>query len=176
MGQEDTRDLGYPRSTLKRDWQLFRRCGGAGGGGCPVLLTQSKAVWAIETSPFLVRNRNLILQNPEFAEVRIYNNAGAAGLCSYSKGSERTWNLAFGATASLTDAQILAQNNVYSGAAPYDIEIGAAKLPQPTDPSWANKIYVYIYWGASNLYVADFNYTDNQQWLKTVKHDYDEEL
>jgi len=38
-----------------------------------------------------------------------------------------------------------------SGALPYEVEFPADKCPQPTDAAWENIVYVYVWWGDSNL-------------------------
>lgn len=172
----DRKYLGYPKSHVKRDWQLSKYCGGSGGAPCVTPLGVTKVFFYIDISPLVVFNRNLVLHNPEFSGVRIYTNGGASGPCPDSIGTEQQWYLAFGTTSTLTDAQIVAQNNVFSGAPPYSIEIGANKLPQPSDPTWGQKIYIYIYWGNTayvNYAQALANFV---QYLKIVKHDYDMKL
>lgn len=177
MSQQDVTDKGYPRSNLKRDWEYIKLCGGFGGGGdCQVQLGKTKVVYAIDVNPFAVFNRNLILQNPLSGGIRIYSDAGVSGICSSSLGSERSWYLAFGATNALTDAQIVAQNNILSGAPAYNIEVGFNKLPQPTDPSWASKIYVYIYWGDTTFINSDLLLVNDVQYLKMLKLDQDIKL
>lgn len=161
MGQQDLALQGYPRSHLKSDWTYSLLCGGKGGGGSPFQETQTFCKFAIDVNPFITRNRELTLNN---SQVAIYTDA--AGL------NPTNWYLALSATNTLTAAQILAQNNKFSGYSGYNIELTRAKLPQPTDSGWASKIWVYIYWGSTALY-GDQIYVDNSQYLTPVKFDFD---
>ena len=170
MGQFDIAKQGRPKSSLKRDWQILLYCGGGGAGDCPFVQTLTRFSFVIQVNPFSVLNKNLVLLNPEFFGVRFWADAGPSGPCSSSKGAEQPWYLATSPTDTITDAEILAQNNQFSGATPYQIELSANKLPQPTDPDWDNEIYVHVYWGNAG-FVSDIVFTDWTQWLKVVKFD-----
>lgn len=173
MGQNDVERRGYPRSNLKRDFDLLLFCGGAGGGACPMIQTATGCKFAIDVNPFITHNRYLELHNTGF--VHFFTDAGPDGSCSSSYGTPITWYLAFSVDGNLTAAEIIAQDNpiesdLLFSEAIYQIE--GNKLPQPTNAAWANKIWIHIYWG-STAYVSGELFVDNVQYLKTVKHDFD---
>lgn len=175
MGQGDIQKQGYPKSTIKHNWEIFLFCGGKGGGGCATLTGTTSIKYSIDVNPFDVYNQSLILQNTELTPVRFYTDGGSDGMgCAHTFGTEVNWYLGLSADGVLTDAQIIAQNNVFSGAAPYYIEILANKLPQPTAANWQNKIWVHIYWGnATYVTGMDTTVVNNKQYLKVVKHNFE---
>ncbi len=172
MGSQDQLSQGYPKSLQKKDWLIFRYCGGKGGGGCYWLQTLTQVRFAIEVNPFLTRNRSLTLNNPA-GVIEFYNpGVDTGGGCYTSSGSPLRWYLAFSTTGVLTDAQCVAQGNLQGGAAGYDIDIAGSKLPQPTDAGWNSKIYIHICWLTTNI-VSDAVLANNQQYLRVVQHNYD---
>lgn len=175
MGVYDLEERGYPKSLQKKDWALYRYCGGAGGGDCPVVQNKTQVRFAIEVNPFLVYNRSLLLRNPEFFGVVLYQDLGPSGFCShsYNINNPQDWWLGFSTTGSLTDAQVVSQQLLQDNLTPpFDIEVSANKLPQPTDPNWDGKIYVHIAW-INPSYVSDREYEDDIQYLRVVQHNYD---
>lgn len=175
MGQRDTRNQGYPRSTLKRDWQHIRYCGGSGSGACAQTLSQTYCYFAIWVNPYITRIRDLVLNNPENG-VRIYTDGGVSGLCSHSFATEVPWYLGFHYNDLLTYDEVVAQGmQFYGESLPYDIEVPGRMLPQPSDENWDGIIWCYIAWGSTS-YVAAQDLTNYTQWLRPAKIDYDQRL
>lgn len=174
MGTQDKSRQGYPKSLQKKDWQLYMYCGGAGGGDCAQVQNNTHVSYAIEVNPFLVRNRSLLLRNPEFFGIALYEDAGPAFFCDHSIGAgPQDWYIGFDADNTMTDAEVIAQQLLQDNLTPpFDIEVGEIYLPQPTDPNWDDKIYVHIVW-TNPLYVADQLYIDDVQYLRVVKHNYE---
>ncbi len=173
MGQKDLQLQGYPRSHLKKDWSLFEYCGGSGAGGCAVLLNNSQVQYAIEVNPFITLNRLLTLQNTGAFEVA--TDGGPGGICSHTIGTMQSCYIAFSATsATLTPSQILAQNNAFTPQIDQILEFTMAKLPQPTDPGWAGKFYITLYWGQAGSYWGNTDYANDIQYFTPVKHDFDQ--
>lgn len=177
MSETGKSDVGYPRSQEEtRKFQLLLFCGGAGGGDCVVLLSGTQFVYSIKVPKFLVYNKSLILENPEFTGIDIFTDAGAAGFCDHSAGTRIPWWIGFSDDGVLTDAEVIAQGIQITGAPPHQIEVQGLKLPQPVllgggaNPDWENRIYVHIVWGLEGA-VAQF--TLSELSLKIVKHDYD---
>ena len=174
MGASDTAHVGYPKSQQKKDWTIFRYCGGGGAGGCAVVQNNTQVRFGIELNPYIVRQDSILLRNPEFFGVVLYPNAGPDGLCSdsYVLGTEVDWYLGFSNDGVLTDAEVRDQNLLQTtGAPPFDIEVSGNKLPQPTDSDWSGILYVHIHW-TDSLYVSDQLYEDDVQYLRVVKHNY----
>lgn len=175
MGSQDTQSQGYPKSLQKKDWAIYKYCGGAGGGDCPVVQNKTQVVFAIEVNPFLVRNRDLLLRNPEFFGFVIFEDLGATMFCanSYDVNDPKEWYLGFSADGNLTDAEVIAQGLLQDDPAPpFDMEVAGRQLPQPTDPLWEDKIYVHIVW-TNPLWVSDQLYIDDVQYFRVVQHNYD---
>lgn len=175
MGAQDTQDQGYPKSLQKKDWALYRYCGGAGGGDCPVVQNNTHVSFAIDVNPFLVRNRSMVLRNPEFFGVVFFEDLGPSGFCSssYDINNPQDWYLGFDVDNTLTDGEVIEQNLLQDNLAPpFDIEVSGKDLPQPTDPNWNDKIYCHIVW-TNPLYVSDRLFEDDIQYLRVVQHNYD---
>ena len=175
MGSRDPENQGYPKSLQKKDWTIYRYCGGAGGGDCAVVQNNTHISFAIDVNPFLVRNRSLLLRNPEFFGIVLYADLGVSGLCShsYDVNSPQDWYLGFDADNTMTDAEVIAESLLQDNLTPpFDIEVSARNLPQPTDPNWNDKIYCHIVW-TNPLFVSDQLYEDDVQYLRVVKHNYD---
>lgn len=184
MSETGRKDLAYPKSQVEAPkLYMFQLCGGSGAGGCATPLGATKYVYSIRVPKHVVFNRSLLLRNKEGA-VDIYSDAGFDGICSHSAGTRQPWYLAFSADGNLTDAQIIAQGNVFNQAPPFDIEILANKLPQPVlagggaNPLWQNRIYVHIYWGNATFVWPDSPFHSAGQTmyddvLEVVKHNYD---
>lgn len=175
MGAQDPRAQGYPKSLQKKDWEIYKYCGGAGGGDCPVVQNNTHISYAIEVNPFLVRNRSLLLRNPSFFGIVLYTDLGPDFFCSssYNANNPEDWYIGFDADNTMTDAEVIAQNLLQDNLdPPFDIDVAERFLPQPTDPNWDDKIYVHIVW-TNSLYVSDQLYIDDVQYLRVVKHNYD---
>jgi len=175
MGASDSAKQGYPKSLQKKDWTLYRYCGGGGaGGGCPYVQNKTQIKFAIEVNPYLVKNNSITLRNPEFFGIVLYPDAGVSGFCdhSYVLGTEVDWYLGFSNDGVLTDQEVRDQNLLQTaGAPPFDIEVSGNKLPQPTDSDWSGIMYVHIHW-TDSLYVSDQGYVDDIQYLRVVQHNY----
>lgn len=177
MSETGKKDVGYPRSQDDtRKFQLLLFCGGMGGGDCVTLLSGTSFVYSIKVPKFLVYNKSLILENPEFTGVEIFTDAGAADFCDHSAGTRVSWWLGFSDDGILTDQQVIDQGIEITGAPPHQIEVQGLKLPQPVllgggvNPDWENRIYIHIVWGVEG-YVASSELIDGI--LKIAKHDYD---
>lgn len=172
MGQHDIVRPGYPRSNTKRDWTVIPYCGGSGAGTCGILQTATSVKYPIDINPFCVYNRKLVLNSS--GEFAIYIDGGPDGSGCEILGAEVQTYLGLSVDGVLTDAQIMAQNIPLPKAstAPYDLAILASKLPQPTNASWANKIWIHLYWG-STAYIGAEVFANNIQYLRVVKHDFD---
>lgn len=174
MGNRDPQDQGYPKSLQKKDWAIYRYCGGAGGGDCAQVQNNTHVSFAIDVNPFLVRNRSLLLRNPEFFGIVFYQDGGPSGFCDHSvSGGPQDWYLGFDADNTATDEEVIAQNLLQDNLTPpFDIEVAGKYLPQPTDPNWDDKIWCHIVW-TDPQFVSDAVYVDDTQYLRVVKHNYD---
>lgn len=177
MGATDVKQVGYGKSQQKKDWTLYRYCGGSGGGGCPYVQNKTQIKFPIEVNPYLVKNTSITLRNPEFSGIQLYQDLGPDGFgCSnsYDVNSPQDWYLGLSADGVMTDAEVIAQNLLQDNLAPpFDIEItGRNVLPQPTDSGWDGKIWCHIVW-TNPLYVSDTLYVDNTQYLRVVQHNYE---
>lgn len=175
MGAQDTQQVGYPKSLLKKDWSIFRYCGGGGAGNCAQPQGKTQVRFGIDLNPFIVRQDSILLRNPEFFGIVLYPDAGPDGFgctSSYVLGTEKSWYLGFSNDGVLTDAEVRAQGLLQTtGAPPFDIEVGRSKLPQPTDADWSGILYVHMHW-TNSTYVSDQIYLDDVQYLRVVQHNY----
>lgn len=155
--------VGYPNAK-SRPQTYFLYPPGRGGGGDFCLPNMGKKSHAekIEVSKFLVYNRYLVLYNRfNLAQgVGFYQNAGAAGSCSNSRGAPLDWWIALSHQGELTDEEIVARG-VKVTTPPYNtawqieqfIEFPVDKIPQPVlknggvDPRWQGEIWYQMYWG-----------------------------
>lgn len=175
MGAQDPKSQGYPKSLQKKDWEIYKYCGGGGGGDCPVVQNNTHISYAIDVNPFLVRNTSLLLRNPSFFGIVLYTDLGPDFFCSssYNVNNPEDWYIGFDADNTMTDAEVIAQNLLQDNLdPPFDIDVAGRFLPQPTDPNWDDKIYVHIVW-TNPLFVSDQLYIDDVQYLRVVKHNYD---
>lgn len=175
MGATDTEQVGYPKSLQKKDWTLYRYCGGSGGGACPYVQNKTQIKFAIDVNPFLVKNTSLTLRNPDFAGMVLYQDLGPDGFCSnsYNVNAPQDWYLGLSADGVMTDAEVIAMNLLQDNLTPpFDIDISKNKLPQPTDAGWDSKIWCHIVW-TNALYVSDQLYVDDVQYLRVVQHNYE---
>lgn len=175
MSTSDLKNKGYPKSLLKKDWSIYKYCGGGGGGPCPFVQNNTQIVFSIETNPYLVYNRSMLLRNPEFFGIVLYDDLGSDGFCpnSYNENNPQDWYLGFSASGSLTDQEVIDQGLKQEGKLPpFDIEVFGSQLPQPTDDLWQEKIFVHVVW-LNSAFISDQLYTDDVQYLRPVKHNYD---
>lgn len=172
-------DRGKPDALNVASHYLFRYCGGTGGAPCADILNTTSTVFSFRVPKLLTFNRRIIFENPEFRGIRIWNDGGAADLCSHSTASpEHTFYVAFSDDGVMSDAEIVQKGIPLSGALPYTFEVTAERLPQPVlpnnggpNPSWNNRIYVHVYWGNA-AYVNEGSPISSNS-LVIVKHDYD---
>jgi hypothetical protein len=177
MGATDTKQVGYGKSQQKKDWAIYRYCGGSGGGGCPYVQNKTQIKFAIEVNPYLVKNNSITLRNPQYFGIQIFQDLGPDGFgCSnsYNINNPQDWYLGLSADGVMTDAEVIAQNQLQDNLlSPFDIEVtGRNILPQPTDAGWDSKIWCHIVW-TNPLYVSDQLYVDDTQYLKVVQHNYE---
>ncbi len=175
MGASDIKQAGYPKSLQKKDWTIYRYCGGGGAGNCAYPQGKTQVRFGIDLNPYLVRQDSILFRNPEYFGMVVYPDAGPDGfLCSnsYVLGTQKQWYLGFSNTGVLTDQQVKNQNLTQPATAPpFDIEVGRSKLPQPTDSDWTGILYVHMVWDSSN-YVSDQVYQNDVQYLRVVQHNY----
>jgi len=185
MSESGRKDLAYPKSQVQTaPFIIFRLCGGAGGGDCAFVLGYNHLTYSFKVSKFIVFNRSLILNNPEFNGVEVFSDGGAAGLCDHTTDVRQGWWLAFSDDGLLTTDQVMATGTfIEATAPPFDIEVQWNKLPQPVlagggaNPNWESRIYVHIVWSAEDLVTTSaalINQLDNV--LTLIKHDYDEKI
>lgn len=177
MGNRDTQQVGYAKSLQKRDWTLYRYCGGSGGGGCPYIQNKTQIKFAIDVNPYLVKNTAITLRNPQFFGVQVFQDLGPDGFgctSSYNSNNPQDWYLGLSADGVMTDAEVIAQNLLQDNLrAPFDIDVTSRNvLPQPTDAGWDSKIWCHIVW-TNPAYVSDQLYVDNIQYLRVVQHNYE---
>lgn len=178
MSESGRKDLAFPRSEITdTPYQILKFCGGAGGGGCYVVLGATQFVYPIRVPKFLTFNRSLLLANKEFIAIDIFTDGGPDGFfCSNTPAVRVPWYLGFSDDGVLTDAQVKDQDIVINTAPPHEILVNWNKLPQPVlqgggvNPDWENRIYVHIVWD-SPLYVMQFPMYEGI--LSVIKHDYD---
>lgn len=181
MSETSRQDLAKPKSDQSAIlFDIIQYCGGGGGGGCATVLGATQYVYPIRVPKFLVFNRSLLLENPEFNGVQIYTDAGPDGFfCDHTLGTKQDWWLGFSDDGILTDQEVKDQNILVPSAQPQEIFVNWNKLPQPVlrgggvNPDWENRIYVHIVWEIAE-FVTDSPLRDNI--LTIVKHDYDEKL
>lgn len=172
MGATDVASKGYPKSQQKKDWQIYKYCGGSGGGDCVLVQNKTQVRFGVELNPFITSNDSLLLRNPDFFGIALYADGGPAFFCDHSaSGSPQQWYLGFSNDGVMTDAEVIAQGLVQSGEPPFDIEISKNKLPQPIDADWSGILYIHIAW-ANPLWVSNQLLIDDEQYLRIVKHNY----
>lgn len=187
MSESGRQDLAYPKSQVESTpsgFILFRLCGGAGGGDCSQLLGTNMMTFSFKVSKFIVFNRSLLLNNPEFGGVDIWSDGGASFPCDHTSDVRQPWWLAFSADGQMSHDEVVQKGiPISADEPPYDIEVQHTKLPQPVlpgggaNPDWEARIYVHIAW-ASASFVTNSGALLNQldSVLKLVKHDYDEKI
>lgn len=181
MSQSSKAFTGRPNTDSKDTVRLLLYCGGGGGGACPDPLGDTGIVIPFRVPKYITYNRKIVFNNNEFFGFRIYNDAGNDGFCSHSLGTEQAFWMGLSSDPA-ADVESTAKAGLQlSGALPYEIEFPAALCPQPTDATWENIVYVYIWWGNSNLVnesgfsVADIltTLTGSTAPLTLIKHDKD---
>lgn len=167
-------NVGRPDAQVDGGFIFYQYCGGKGGGGCVNPLGTTGKVLSYRMPRFIVRNKRIIFENKEFYGVRIYTDAGAAGLCSHSLGVEQGFYMALSSNGALTDAEVQAQGKFITGALPMDIEFLAKDIPQPVEAAWDGYIFVHLYWGNTGFVNEGGIITENS--LRIKKHDFDTQL
>lgn len=94
------------------------------------------------------------------------------GCCFYNAGTPASFYIALSVDGLLDSSQIQQQGVLVNSPGPYDVEFAANKIPQPTNLSWANKIWVQTYWGSTTLVVPAL-LVNGIQYFTVVKHDFD---
>ena len=165
--------VGRPDAMLEdANYLFFVYCGGMGGGGCVIPLGVTGVSYPVKIPKFITRNTKLVFENPEFIGIRLYTDAGPAGFCANSIGTEVPFYMALSVDGLLTGEQIMAQGVQLSGALPYSIEFNELKIPQPTHPDWDGNIYVQLYWGNA-AYINGAGGLPDNTTLQITKHDYE---
>lgn len=150
---------------------VFFYCGGKGAGSCITPTTTTSQAIFIQLPSAIVYNKEITLQN---IGIRFFNDAGPDGFgCLHSQGvTETPFYIALSSNGALTDAQVKAQGVQVSGAIPNEIKFQGIKMPQPTQATWQNGLWVQIVWGTIGL----INVTGaplTPSMIKIVKHNYD---
>lgn len=169
-------NYGRPDAMVEAGYQLFRYCGGAGGGGCLSPLGAVGTVLTYRLQKSIVYNKRIVFENKEFLGVDVYTDAGPAGLCSYSLGSRVNTYMALSIDGNLTNAQVQARGVVITGELPYDIEFDAKDIPQPYENGWADHVFVHLYWGNAGYLNNNVAGTITDNAFRVKKHDYDVRL
>ena len=151
---------------------FFTYCGGSGGGACILPMGVSSVVYDLMLPKRVVYNRRMVFLNREFYGVRIYSNGGPSGPCPNSLGVEQPFYMALSKDGLMTEAEVMAKGVVLSGPLPYEIELKANRIPQPTDPGYLARVFVHLVWGNPG-YISSTGITPNRNSLQLVKHDYD---
>ena len=175
MGAQDIPVIGYPKNLVRgSDFDYSPGCGGLGGGGCQIPATFRYIWWRIYGTNFIVKNRQLILQNGYF---KSYLNGGPAGGCDNSEGASVDYDVLLVYQA---DGGVFIEDDVVSRVTipggqtvPFELVFNDTQIPQPTHPSWGGIFYVVIDLYATGRMVRAAATT---QVFKTTNYDYDERL
>lgn len=171
MSDSGLQFLGRPKTEQEYDSiTLFRYCGGSGAGVCIDVLGTTYVRWAFKVPKFVVYNRKIIFEN---TGVRIYSDAGPAGLCDHSLGAEQSFWVGLTSDASANPELVARAGVELSGALTYQIEFSANSLPQPKDASWNGIIYMCVAWLDPNFVNEGGSLISTLPLMKIVKHDYD---
>ena len=151
MSQSGLQFKERPNTDSKDTVRLLLYCGGGGGGGCPSTLGATGMVLPFRVPKYITYNRKIVFNNNEFFGIRIFDNAGSDGFCPDSLGQEVSFWMGLSSDDS-ADIETTAKAGIQlSGALPYEIEFPANLCPQPTEATWENIVYVYIWWGNTLL-------------------------
>lgn len=172
MSNSGKRPTARPDAMIEAGHYLFQYAGGIGGGDCVVPLGATGAVIELPVSKYITRNRRIIFENREYGGIRIYTDAGPAGFCSHSVGTEQSFWMALSIDGLLTDAQVVARGVELNGATPYQIEFLSDKIPQPSSDDWTARIFIQLYWGSAS-YINGVGAFPSLASFEVVKHDYD---
>lgn len=175
MSDNGFQPVGRPDAGVDAGFLFMEYCGGSGAGGCLFPLGVVTASIFFKMPRFIVRNKRIVFENKEFTGVRIFTNAGAAGLCANSLGTEKGFWMALSADGNLTADQIKARGKFITGALPYDIEFLAKDIPQPVGTDWLGYIVVQIAWESSD-YLNEGGGIPDQNSMRIKKHEYDIQL
>jgi len=164
---------GTPNTDTLDTVRLLRYCGGGGGGGCTEPLGVEGVMLAYRVPRFITFNRKIIFENKEFLGIQIFDDAGPAGFCDHSVGTEHSFWL--GLTADGTeDIETAAKRGFeLSGTPPYNIEFPADMCPQPDEAAWENIVYVAVWWGDAAFMISNVTGAVTEQALDLKKHDKD---
>lgn len=175
MSNTGQKDRAYPRAHHEARGAYMLPfagacAGGKGGGAFYQYIGTELAIIEYKVPKFDVFNRKLVLRNPSFD---VYLDGGddptSSDPANRLPGARQDWWLGFGVDTSLTGEEVVDQNILIEDAAPMEIEVDTEYLPQPTDPGWDNKIYIYMFWGNPNFVISTRADID----LNVIKHDYD---
>lgn len=149
---------------------MFIFCGGKGAGSCinPLGTTSISLFYQLPNS--IVRNKELLFQN---IGVQLFADGGPDGFgCSHSAvGSPQTVKIAL-STTPMTEAQMQAKGVALPTTLLGEILFKNDAIPQPIDPTYANGIWVNLYWGNASLINPSGNPV-SPSMLKITKHNYD---
>lgn len=181
MSESGMQNRGRPDAQLDSTHFIVKYCGGSGGGGCTTPLTGTQVSWLVKVSKNVVYNRRIVIENPEFYGIRLWNDAGFDGLCSHSLGVvEHSFFVSFSADGVLSDDEIRSNGVELSGAVPYTFDIPFRLLPQPIlpeggpNPDWAGSLYIHVLHDSNGLLMNEsVDGLIGEGSLRIVKHDMD---
>lgn len=176
MGAKDQISQGFFTNTIKGfDFDFSPGCGGFGAGACYLPASFRYMAYKITNSGFIVKNRQLILQNIDFKQ---YANAGNDGICPNSNGASQPYTvyLAYDWNGVAPETNKLTANRVVSGVAtlPFYMQFNELELPQPNSLLWTGFIWVIVDLGATGRMID--GRAQDSKLFKVTNHDYDERL
>lgn len=177
MSESGLQFKGRPNSQKDNDnqYNLYIYCGGGGAGGCPEPLGVEGVVLEYKVSRLITYNRFLVLLNNNFWGVNITEDDGPDFFCDHSFGNSVDTFMSLSANPNL-DIETTAKSSgvVLNDSIGDLIEFDTPLLPQPTDPAWEAKIYVYLWWGSGTYLNGNtFMQLPDERAFNIVKHDND---
>jgi hypothetical protein len=175
MGAQDVKSQGFfTNNTKGNDFAYSPGCGGSGAVMCHLPASFRYMAYKIPASAFVVKNRQLILQNNGFKQ---YYDAGFDGICGHSNGASANydvylaydWNGTFDITKTTNKVRILG-----TATLPFYMTFNDAQLPQPDNIKWTGYIWVITDLLATGMMIGDKPF--DEKIFKTSNHDFDERL
>jgi hypothetical protein len=172
---EDIKSQGFFTNTIKgNDLSYSPGCGGYGALACYLPAAFRYMAYKIPASYFVVKNRQLILQNNSF---KTYIDAGYNGICDHSNGASADydvylaydWNGTFDINKITTVAHILGATTL-----PFYMKFDDTQLPQPDNLAWTGFIWVITDLLTTGRMLGGIPY--DTQIYKTTNYDFDERL
>lgn len=176
MGAKDQETQGFFTNTVKGfDFDFSPGCGGFGAGACYLPAGFRYMAYSITNSGFVVKNRQLILQNIDFKQ---YANGGNDGICANSNGASLQYDvyLAYDWNGTAPVAANLTAKRTIDAAAtlPFYMRFNELEIPQPSSLLWTGLIWVIVDLGATGHMIG--GKPADSKLFKVTNHDYDERL